>query len=96
MMNTNQERRKHINNLQTLAARLCKHFTIDPECFSATSRLRRRSGPNNASAIYLWLHDHYGSEDNWGEPIDFDACTKMLREELVKQIPDHHIGEILM
>jgi hypothetical protein len=94
--NRNPARRKHSQYLEKMAARLCKYFGIRPDCFAVASQLLGRGGPNNTSAIYLWLNDHYGSEENWEEFIDYDECTRMLRQDLVKQIPDHYIGDILM
>ncbi len=86
----------HLLHLKKMAAKLCKHFGIEPECFTASSYLFRRSGPTNVSAIYHWLNRHYGAEDQWGAYIDFDDCAQLLRHEFVKHISDHDIGEILM
>jgi len=91
-----EEQTSHLRHLERSALKLCKHFGFDPDYFGVSSYLLGRNGPANDSAIYIWLFRRYGAEDNWGSFIDFDECVGLIREDLVKHIPDHDLGYILI
>jgi hypothetical protein len=94
--NSHQGTKQHLEHLNTVAKQLCDRFGIEPDHFAASPYLLGRNGPDNSSAIYLWLNSRYGSESNWESSIDFEACAKLFRDELLQHISDQDLGYILM
>lgn len=94
--NSHQEINQHLEHLNTVAIQLCERFGIDPDHFAASPYLLGLNGPDNSSAIHLWLKSRYGSENDWGSSIDLEECARLLRDELLKHISDQDLGYILM